>query len=145
MGSRVDLPDVNVWLALSLPDHPHHPRARKYWFDESGEEVAFCRVTALAYVRLSTQPKVMDGEPLTVAGAWQTYRAYRDLPEVVLAGEPQGTESQLEAWATQGLFGARLWTDAYLAAFAVVGAFRLVTFDRDFTRFSGLELLLLKT
>ena len=43
------------------------------------------------------------------------------------------------------LFGARLWADAYLAAFAMVGTFRLVTFDRDFTRFSGLELLHLKT
>lgn len=144
MGSHADLPDVNVWLALSLPDHPHHPRAQRYWFDESGDQMVFCRITALAYVRLSTQPKVMDGEPLTVASAWQAYRAYRELPEVTLADEPHGCESQLEVWATQSLFGARLWTDAYLAAFAMVGAFRLVTFDHDFTRFSGLDLLHLK-
>ena len=78
MGSHADLPDVNVWLALSLPDHPHHPRAQRYWFDESGGQVAFCRIAALAYVRLSTLPKVV-GEPLTVAGAWQAYRGPESL------------------------------------------------------------------
>ncbi len=40
----------------------------------------------------------------------------------------------------------RLWTDAYLAAFALAGGYRLVSFDRDFLRFRpyGLNLLLLE-
>ena len=144
MDGPVDLPDVNVWLALSVPDHPHHQRARAFWYEESGRELAFCRVTALGLVRLSTHPTVMGGQPLTVAQAWQAYSAYRQLPEVTLAAEPEGCEQQLEAWATAGDFPPRLWTDAYLAAFAKAGGFRLVTLDRDFTRFRGLELLRLE-
>ncbi len=141
MGSSLDLPDVNVWLALSLPDHPHHPRAHRYWFDEAAPELAFCRVTALAYVRLCTQPAVMGGNPLTVAQAWQAYRTFCELPEVIFAREPQSCEARLGTWAAAGRFGARLWTDAYLAAFALTGDCRLVTFDRDFNRFSDLDLL----
>lgn len=137
----VDLPDVNVWLALSLPDHPHHSRAYRYWREQAASEIAFCRVTALAYVRLTTQAKVMAGDPLTVAQAWETYRAYCELPEVAFAPEPFGCETQLQAWILDDLVTPRLWTDAYLSAFALAAGYRLVTFDGDFARFSGLNLL----
>jgi toxin-antitoxin system PIN domain toxin len=139
-----DLPDVNVWLALSVPDHSHHPRARQYWYEESGSELAFCRVTALAFLRLTTQPAVMGGEPLTVREAWEAYVALRKLPEVVLAVEPDGCEDLLAAWAREPEATPRLWTDAYLAAFARAGAYRLVSFDSDFGRFQGLDLLRLE-
>ena len=36
---------------------------------------------------------------------------------------------------------SRMWSDAYLAAFAVTGDLRMVTFDRDFNRFTGLNCL----
>lgn len=144
MSEVADLPDVNVWLALGVPDHPHHPRARRYWLEDSADELAFCRVTSLAFLRLLTQPAVMGDEPLTVARSWRAYLAFRVLPEVFLAPEPAGCEALLETWALSDQAAARLYTDAYLAAFAVAGAFRLVTFDRDFDRFEGLELLRLE-
>jgi uncharacterized protein len=140
----VDLPDVNVWLALSLPDHPHHGRAHRFWRDESGREVAFCRVTALGFLRLLTLPAVMGGKPLGVPEAWRAYDSLRRLPEVVFAAEPGGCEALLKAWATAGDPTPRLWTDAYLAAFARAGGFRLVSFDRDFNGFAGLDLLWLR-
>lgn len=141
MNDVVDLPDVNVWLALGVPDHPHHARARRYWFEESARELVFCRVTALAFLRLCTQPAVMGDDPLTVPQSWRAYRAFVELPEVLRAREPEGCESLLGTWATTGNPAARLWTDAYLAAFAMAGGYRLVTFDRDFTRFQSLNLL----
>jgi predicted nucleic acid-binding protein len=36
---------------------------------------------------------------------------------------------------------ARLCTDAYLAAVAIANGWRLVSFDRDFERFGGLQWL----
>lgn len=39
----------------------------------------------------------------------------------------------------------KLWTDAHLAAFAIAGNQRVVTFDGDFEGFSGLNLLLLQS
>lgn len=144
MNGPVDLPDVNVWIALTVPDHSHHARARRYWHEESGRELAFCRTTALAFLRLSTNRAVMGDEPLTVSQAWEAYSALRRLPEVMLVPEPEGCERLLGAWATGADPPPRLWTDAYLAAFARAADLRLVTFDRDFARFEGLDLLRLE-
>jgi hypothetical protein len=144
VADPVDLVDVNVWLALGFADHPHHERARRYWYEESGRELAFCRITALGFLRLSTHPTVMGGRPLTVAEAWRAYGAFRELPEVILAAEPLGCESLLEGWAVGPRPSRRGWTDAYLAAFARAGGLRLVTFDSDFSRFEELELLRLE-
>jgi len=144
VAETTDLLDVTVWLALSLPDHPHHSRAKRYWFEDSGFELAFCRITALGFLRLCTQSVVMADRPLSVAQAWRAYRAFRALPEVVFAAEPAGCESRLQDWAMSANPAARLWTDAYLAAFSTAGTFRLVSFDRDFTRFPNLDLLRLE-
>jgi hypothetical protein len=32
-GLGGDLLDLNVWLALVVPEHPHHGAARRYWSD----------------------------------------------------------------------------------------------------------------
>ena len=143
MPGAVDLPDVNLWLALAVGDHVHHDRARRYWFDESAEQVAFCRVTVLGLLRLTTNATVMGGKPLTAAEAWSTYRAFRQLDEVFLATGEDGCEDVLGWWVMGSTVIPRLWTDAYLGALAKASGWRLVSFDGDFTRFDGLELLLL--
>jgi toxin-antitoxin system PIN domain toxin len=140
-----DFPDVNVWVAAGAPDHRAHARALRFWRDEAREELLFCRVTSLALLRLLTASAPTGGRPLTVPDAWSAYRSLRAVPGVGFAAEPPGCESVLEGWLTAGLVTPRLWTDAYLAAFAVAGGFRLVTFDRDFARFPGLDLLLLES
>jgi toxin-antitoxin system PIN domain toxin len=145
VAGRTDLPDINVWLALSVADHPHHQRARRYWYEEAGDQLAFCRLTVLGFLRLSTNATVMGGQPLTVAQAWQAYDAFRRLPEVRLVPEPDRCEDWLELWALGAHSKPRQWTDAYLAAFASSGGLRLVSFDRDFTDFDGLDLLRLES
>jgi len=136
--------DINVWLAFSVADHAHHQRARRYWDEESADQLAFCRVTALGFLRLSTNAAAMSGQPLTVPQAWQAYLAFRRLPEVLLASEPEECDAWLERWAMGSRPASRQWTDAYLAAFAQAGGLRLVSFDGGFTRFDGLDLLRLE-
>ncbi|MDP1902558.1 MAG: hypothetical protein Q8K96_19230 [Rubrivivax sp.] len=58
-GDHGDLPDVNVWLALAVQEHPHHAAARQYWANEAAARLHFCRVTMLGLVRLLTQPRLM--------------------------------------------------------------------------------------
>jgi uncharacterized protein len=145
VAAPIDLPDVNVWLAASVADHAHHERARRYWYEEAADQLAFCRVTALGLLRLSTNATVMNGQPLTVAQAWEAYGAFRRLPEVLLLDEPEECEAWLERWVLGNRLTPRKWTDAYLAAFAKAGGMRLVSFDGDFIRFDGLDLLRLKS
>lgn len=126
-----------------MEDHPDHERAIRYWSDEAAEQIAFCRVTALGLVRLSINTAPMRGKPLTVREAWAAYQAILSLPEVTFVMEDPGCEVVLGQWIDRGLVTPRLWTDAYLAAFTYSSGMRLVTFDSDFNRFPGLNLLLL--
>lgn len=135
-----DLPDVNVWLALSYAAHPFHARATAYWQEActSNTPLWFCRSTMLALVRLLAQPKVMGADVLSLPSAMAVYQQWLTTPAVALLPEPLGLEAHV-----QGLLGAdtaplpnRLWTDAWLAATAEAAGLRMVTFDQDFERFN---------
>lgn len=142
-----DLPDINVWLALAVQEHPHHAAARRYWAQVQADMVAtphvaphkiyFCRVTMLGLVRLLCQPKVVGEGALTLPRAWDVYQSFRALPLIDLLPEPADCDTLIQALLTaQGALPPRLWTDAYLAALAHSAGARLVTFDRDFERFN---------
>ena len=134
-----DLLDASVWLPLSAPDHVHHARARRYWEAESADQLAFCRVTALAFLRLTTNVAVLGDAVLDGPGAWHALRTWLDAPRVDFLAEPPGVDEVLARWATGLDLRRGHWTDAYLAAFAVAAGSRLVTFDADFSRFQGLS------
>lgn len=142
-GAGGDLLDLNVWLALTVESHPHHDIARRYWRQEGAatHAIHFCRVTMLGFLRLLTQPKLMGPAACTPAQAAERYLALLALPEVEMTAEPAGCEDALLEYVRQSWFLPRLWTDAYLAAFARSGGYRLVTFDADFGRFRELQRL----
>lgn len=138
-NDSTDLLDINVWLALIDANHAHHPRARRYWEEESAPRIAFCRISMLGLLRLSTHHKVMNGQPFTPTEAWSAYRAFRALPEVVFLQEPPDLEPRMAAWSDTPAFPTTRWTDCYLAALAMTSACRLVSFDRDYRSFAGLN------
>jgi len=137
----IDLPDLNVWLALADEDHQHHKVARNYWENQSADTFNFCRITMLGFLRLLTHAKVMGGRPFSPPEAWQAYRNFLTLPEVEFLNEPASLEKRLASFSEKADFPQSLWTDAYLAALAVESSRRVVSFDHDFTRFEGLHFL----
>jgi uncharacterized protein len=137
----VDLLDASVWVPLSAPDHVHHVRARRYWQTEASGGVAFCRVTALALLRHLTNRRIMRHALLTSSEAWEAYESWLALPEIVFLADPAGLDEQLRQLSRSIELGPALWTDAYLAAFALAGGCRLITFDADFRRFPKLDFL----
>jgi toxin-antitoxin system PIN domain toxin len=136
-----DLPDLNVWLALLNANHPHHAAAKRYWEEEAAGRIAFCRITMLGLLRLSTNKVVMGGSPYSPDEAWQAYQAVAALPEVSFITEPQGIEALLQEHSSAPTFRRSDWTDAYLAAFAQFAGLRLVSFDKGFANYKGLALL----
>ncbi len=142
-----DLPDINVWLALAVQEHPQHPAARRYWDGVQAKALPernlwFCRVTMLGLVRLLCQPKVVGAGALNLTQALALYQQFRAIPGVDLLTEPAGCDLELQKLINASALSARLWTDAYLAAVAQSSGLRLVSFDQDFLRF-GLERCLL--
>lgn len=149
---RGDLPDVNVWLALAQPFHPHHSQAKTYWqatseqfakeasdlsVDQIESKLYFCRTTMLGMVRLLSQTSQIYGQALNLKDSFAMYERYMLLPEVGFITETAHTvdamlSSMHNAWPQMS---HRLSTDVYLAALAKIYRLRLVTFDRDFKRF----------
>jgi len=140
----LDLPDLNLWLALADPDHAHHCRARRYWECEAAPKIAFCRITMLGFLRLLTNAQVMHGDPLRPGKAWAAWHAFSSLPEVCFLNESPLVETQFEEWTNRRDFSAHCWTDAWIASLAQAQCARVVSFDTDFATFSGLYFLHLK-
>jgi toxin-antitoxin system PIN domain toxin len=138
-----DLPDINAWIALLNAQHPHHRAAKAYWENAASARIAFCRVTMMGLLRLSTNKAVMGGAPYTTQEAWQAYQAVVALPEVQFLAEPAGIDGLMQTLTTSASFRSADWTDAYLAAFAQLSNQRMVSFDKGFTNYNGLALLTL--
>lgn len=138
-----DLLDANVWVALTNPDHIHHPRAQQYWDAEVSTRMLFCRLTSLALLRILTNRAVMKDRLHTGPEAWLALEQWLDDPMIEMVNEPYALTDSLAMLATRFEFRAGDWTDAYLAAFASAGGYRLVTFDAGFKRFPALDVLVL--
>lgn len=141
---EIDVPDLNLWLALADPDHVHHDRARHYWESEAAQEIAFCRVTMLGFLRLLTHARVMRNAPLNPTEAWEAYYKFTALPEVCFLGESPMVESQFIEWTNRPHFASHGWTDAWIAATAQSCSARVVSFDADFHSFPKINFLHLK-
>ena len=128
--SKIFLPDVNVWLALSSPRHIHSSVCTE-WLDTIDlEGLAFCRVTQMGLLRLLTNASVMGGDVLASRDAWRVYQTILTDERVGFAPEPLVLEEQWKKLTSQKQPTPNVWTDAYLAAFAHSAAMRLVTLDR---------------
>ena len=138
-----DLPDVNVWLALLNRQHPHHSVAKAYWNSATGQRISFCRITMLGLLPLSINKVDMGGTSYTTTQAWQAYNSVVGLPEVSFMAEPAGIELAMQKLTHLTKDGVPEWTDAYLAAFASSAHLRMVSFDKGFKQYSGLNLLTL--
>jgi toxin-antitoxin system PIN domain toxin len=141
----VVLCDSNVWLALALSRHVHHAVARE-WLEraEDPASVIFCRATQQTLLRLLTSTAVLSpygNPPLTNRQAWAAYEAFLADDRIVLRSEePAGLEARWRRFALRETASPKLWMDAYLAAFALAGGYRMVTTDTAFKQFGGLDL-----
>jgi toxin-antitoxin system PIN domain toxin len=136
-----DAPDVNVWLALTDPDHAHHASAKRYWDHLRAKRTVLFRVTLFGLLRLLTNPQTMNGNPFTTADAWAAGQTYLSLPDVMLLPDLPSIDDHFASWTKARFFTPKLWTDAWLAALALEHGCRVVSFDADFARFPGLDFL----
>lgn len=99
------LPDINVWLALSLSGHSHHAVARK-WLDGETEtsSIFFTRSTQQGLFRLLTTGAVLapyGKSALTNEGAWEIFEKFIADDRIAFADEPEGMEATWKVFALQ--------------------------------------------
>jgi predicted nucleic acid-binding protein len=120
---------------------------RSSWFDRSSRApLGMDRgdPSALALLRHLTNPRVLGPAALDGARAWKALESWLAVPRVRLSPEPDGLDGRLRRWSASLDLRTGAWADAYLAAFAVSGGYRLVGFDAGFSRYPELNFLPLR-
>jgi toxin-antitoxin system PIN domain toxin len=138
--------DSNVFLAMAVGQHAHHPHAAA-WFSglKPADTAVFCRATKVSFLRLLTQKIAPGYTPLSNAEAWNVFDRLNLDDAVVFMDEPPGLDTVWRKHSGLQTASPKRWMDAYLAAFAITAGMRLVTLDKDFQGYTAgsLDLLLL--
>ncbi len=121
---------MNVWLALVSRRHVH-AAACAIWLNNLHQaEVMFCRVSQMGLLRLPTNESVMGRDVLSSRDAWRAYAKLLVDDRIGFAPEPFTLEGDWRKLTISGRPTPKIWTDAYLAAFARSAEMQLVTLDR---------------
>ncbi len=138
------LADCNVLIASAMVEHPHHSLAQGWMAEalKSARPFGLSPIVALGFIRIVTQGRIFN-KPLTAtqAGEWLDV-IYRAPGYVQPEPSPQHMREVIALLARLGTAG-NLVNDAHLAVLAIEHGATLVSFDRDFLRFPGLQLHLL--
>ena len=139
-ASGIELVDSNVWLALVFDGHAKH-EAMLRWFHTGGKrQFAFCRVTQMALLRHLTTTTILGTAVLSQKEAWDVYDQLLQDDRITYLQEPRQMESAWRSLTASKQPDHWLWTDAYLAAFALTCDIPVTTCDRDFRKFPGLRI-----
>lgn len=133
-------PDVNVVVAASRSDHPHHAVARSWLEDavaaaEAGASLTLMPMVLTSFLRLVTSPKIFKA-PTPMEDALAFIDALLDSPGVHLA--PLGPEwPKLRQLCIDKQLNGNDLPDAWLSAAVVHLGEHLISFDRDFRKLLG--------
>jgi predicted nucleic acid-binding protein len=83
----------------------------------------------MGLLRLLTHQSVMSGDVLSSREAWRVYRLMLGDERVEFAVEPFTLEREWQKITMHDRAAPKIWTDAYLVAFAKAAEMRLVTLD----------------
>jgi len=100
---------------------------RQDWVDTEQDELAFCRVTQMAFLRLLTNPAVTQRDVLSRRQAWEVFEKLIADPRIRFIAESPGIDTLWIAFSKRHDKSHLLWTDDYIAAFAQSADAELVT------------------
>ena len=126
--------DANLLIALTHSAHIHHAEAHTWFAAHPKRRWATCALTQLAFVRLTSNPKVVGSEvtpaeamrALATMAAQAAHEYWADTPEPL----------QLATLQSAALVGHRQVTDAYLLGLAALRNQPLATLDRGLVSFA---------
>jgi len=132
--------DANLLLYAYNERTPQHKAARD-WLTEtfaSGDAVGLPMQSVLAFVRISTNPKLSDASS-TIATAILVVDSWLTLPNVRILVPGPGHWAIFKSLCVATALTGDLSTDAHLAALAIEYNATLYSTDSDFARFPGLR------
>jgi len=135
----MNLPDVNILVALFRPDHVHHGVATEWW-TSTDEPFTVPDAVWSGFIRTSTNRRIWVG-PASAAEAWDFARSVVEQSTHRPFPSGGGVLAHFERLCREVNAHANLVSDAYLGACALAVGATVVTFDRDFRKFDDLRVL----
>lgn len=138
-------PDVNVLVYAVNADCPQHATARE-WLEAAfvaPSGIGFAWAALVGFLRLTTRSGILR-QPLALEQALELVSDWLDHPAARVLAPTERHAGILGALLLARGQGGNLVSDAHLAALAIEHGAELGTFDRDFERFAGLRVALLK-
>ena len=139
-GELVVIVDANVLLYAVNQASTNHERSRS-WLDASlggKESVGFAWVAMLAFIRISTNASIFQS-PLSTEEAVGQVEDWLAAPGAVVAQPTPRHAGILRGLLADTGTAGNLTTDAHLAALALEHKAAIVSYDRDFGRFAGVQ------
>lgn len=134
--------DTNILLHARRRELQHHQEASSLLRDlaEGDNPWALPWPCIYEFLRVLTHSRVFD-PPTDLNTALEDLQSLLDSPSLVLLGEGPSHPAHMLRMVKAGSAAGNLAHDAHIAALAIEhGVRELWTLDRDFARFSGLEL-----
>jgi uncharacterized protein len=133
------LPDVNVLLYAVNTAAPQHDRAKTALREAyASGEVGTAWAALLGFLRLATRSGILP-RPLSVDDSLVVMHRWLDHPATVMLQPTERHAAVLGRLLIGVGRGGPLVSDAHLAALAIEHGATLLSFDRDFQRFAGLQ------
>ncbi len=138
------LSDVSVLLALAAECHARHVEVRRWWEKQPEDEsIYICRPVQMGLLRLMSSEAALGADAVPLPSAWALYAAMLASGRFTFTLEPPGFEPTWEILCRPFDRSPKVVMDAYLAAFARAGGFRLITLDRAFAQFPDLDFVMI--
>lgn len=134
--------DANVLLYAYNASDRHHEKARS-WLERTfirPEPIGFAWTTVLAFLRLSTNPRVFE-HPFLPEEAVPLVSSWIARPNAIILQPGERHWQIFRKLLTETLARGPLVMDAHLAALALEHGAELATTDKDFVRFQGLRVI----
>ncbi|HEV2439953.1 MAG TPA: type II toxin-antitoxin system VapC family toxin [bacterium] len=134
--------DANILLYAYNASDRRHERARP-WLEQlliQPEPIGFAWTTILAFLRLSTNPRVFE-HPFLPEEAVPVVSSWIARPNAIILQPGERHWQILSNLLAETSARGALIMDAHLAALAIEHGAELATTDKDFARFPGLRAL----
>lgn len=134
------LVDANVLIYAVNESAPQHASAKR-WLEEAlngDEPVAFAWIALLAFIRITTIGAISPN-PLSPDEASGIVADWLAAPAATIAAPTSRHFEILSGLIVEAGTAGNLVTDAHLASLAIEHRARICTYDRDFSRFAGVD------
>jgi len=134
------IPDANLLIYAHNESDPDHRVAKEWWIGllRGNEEVGIPLAVVMAFVRLTTSPRVL-AKPLEAVESIKIVESWFEAPGVRLLVYGEGHVANFLTEVNRVGVAGNLTTDAHLAALAKEYRAIIHSADADFDRFDGLR------